>query len=118
MKDQEVKRFSEISIKVGLDGQNMPIRMEWSASDMHQGGVTEPCKAMALALFDETSKDTLRIDLWTKDLQVMEMDRFMYQILQSLGSTYLRATQNKELAEDIGRFAHYFGERTEIIPKK
>jgi gliding motility-associated protein GldC len=113
----EVQKKSEITIKVGLDGQNMPIQMEWAATDMNQSSEAQPCKAMALALFDESSRDTLRIDLWTKDLQVMEMDRFMYQILQSLGATYLRATQNKELAEDIGRFAHYFGERTEIVPK-
>lgn len=118
MKDEIVRRTSEITIRVGLDESNTPVRMEWKASDMHADNATEPCKAMALALFDEASRDTLRIDLWTKDMQVMEMDRFVYQILQSLGSTYLRATQNKELAEDIGRFAHYFGERTEIIPKK
>ncbi len=118
MQDNEVTKISEISIKVGLDAQNMPIRIEWSATDMQQGSTTEPCKAMSLALFDEKSRDTLRIDLWTKNLQVIEMDRFMYQILQSLGSTYLRATQNKELAEDIARFAHYFGERTEIIARK
>jgi gliding motility-associated protein GldC len=114
----DVKKVSEIKIKVGLNDQNMPIQMEWMATDMNQDSSAQPCKAMALALFDETSRDTLRIDLWTKDLQVMEMDRFMYQILQSLGSTYLRATQNKELAEDIARFAHYFGERTEIVPTK
>jgi gliding motility-associated protein GldC len=115
--DPLVKKISEITIKVGLDAQNMPIKMEWAATDMYQDSSTQPCKAMALAIFDEATKDTLRIDLWTKDMQVAEMDRFMYQLLQSLGSTYLRATQNKELAEDLARFAHYFGERTEIIPR-
>jgi gliding motility-associated protein GldC len=118
MKDQEVVKVSEIAIKVGLDATQTPIRIEWAATDMSENSKNQPCKAIALALFDEASRDTLRIDLWTKDLQVMEMDRFMYQILQSLGGTYLRATQNKELAEDIARFAHYFGERTEIIPRK
>ncbi|HNG90361.1 MAG TPA: gliding motility protein GldC, partial [Saprospiraceae bacterium] len=61
---------------------------------------------------------TLRIDLWTKEMQVTEMDRFMYQILSSLSQTYLRATQNKALAEDMARFAHYFGQQTEIVPKE
>jgi hypothetical protein len=55
--------------------------------------------------------------LWTKELQVAEMDRFMYQVLQSLSQTYLKATNNKELAEDMARFAQYFGEKTEIVPK-
>lgn len=50
-------------------------------------------------------------------MQVLEMDRFMYQILRSLSQTYLKATQNKELAEEMAKFAHYFGEKTEIVPK-
>ncbi|MGI9160178.1 MAG: hypothetical protein ACR2K1_10550, partial [Saprospiraceae bacterium] len=72
----------------------------------------------AIALFDQEHRDTLRIDLWTKEMQVMEMDRFMYQMLRSLSQTYLRATQNKELAEEMAKFAHYFGEKTEILPKE
>ena len=53
----------------------------------------------------------------TKEMQVLEMDRFMYQLLRSLSATYLKATQNKELSEDIAKFAHYFGQQTEIVPK-
>jgi hypothetical protein len=50
-------------------------------------------------------------------MQVQEMDRFVYQTLRSLSQSYLRATQNKELAEEMAKFAHHFGEKTEIIPK-
>jgi hypothetical protein len=42
----------------------------------------------------------------------------MFKLLQSLSGTYLKATQNKEMAEDLARFAHYFGQKTEIIPKE
>jgi hypothetical protein len=51
-------------------------------------------------------------------MQVMEMDRFMYQMLRYLSQTYLRATQNKDMAEEMAKFAHYFGEKTEILPKE
>ncbi|HNM25718.1 MAG TPA: gliding motility protein GldC [Saprospiraceae bacterium] len=118
MESNEVVRTSNITIQVGLDAQNVPIRIDWAASDMHPSGNAEECKAMAIALFDKASRDTLRIDLWTKELQVVEMDRFMYQIIRSLSQTYLKATQNKELAEEMARFAHYFGEKTEIIAKE
>jgi gliding motility-associated protein GldC len=91
--------------------------MEWGASDRNAGQMDE-CKAMVVALFDKEHRDTLRIDLWTKEMQVMEMDRFMYQILRSLGDTYFRATQNKDLAEDLARFAQHFGEKTEILSNK
>lgn len=113
----EVAHTSEISIKVSLDAEKVPLKIEWAASDMHPAGTTEACKAMMIALFDEAHRDTLRIDLWTKEMQVIEMDRFVFQVLQSLSQTYLRATNNKEMAEDMARFAHYFGEKTEIMPK-
>lgn len=118
MESNEVVKKSNITIQVGLDAQNVPLRIEWAASDMHPAGQTEECKAMAIALFDKASRDTLRIDLWTKEMQVVEMDRFVYQILRSLSQTYLKATQNKDLAEEMARFAHYFGEKTEIVPKE
>ncbi|MBU6342374.1 MAG: gliding motility protein GldC [Bacteroidetes bacterium] len=116
MESNEIVKTSEITIRVGLDAAGVPTEMEWGASDRNNGA-TDPCKAMVLALFDREHRDTLRIDLWTKEMQVMEMDRFMYQILRSLSQTYLNATQNKNLAEDMARFAHYFGEQTEVIPK-
>ncbi len=113
-----IAHTSEIKIKVGLDAEKVPVRIDWSASDMHPEGVTEECKAMMIALFDEAHKDTLRIDLWTKDMQVIEMDRFVYRVLQSLSETYLRATNNRQMAEHMAQFAHYFGQETEVVPKE
>jgi len=46
------------------------------------------------------------------------MDRFVYQALKSMGDTYHKATNNTKLANDIQRFAQYFGEETEIIKKE
>lgn len=117
MDNKEIVKVSDITLRVGLDQERIPVKIEWAATDMHAPGQMDECKAMSLALFDKNSRDTLRIDLWTNEMQVQEMDRFVYQVLRSLGQTYLRATNNKELAEDIARFAHYFGEKTEIIPK-
>lgn len=116
MESNEITKTSDITLRVGLNAENVPMKIEWSASDRNDGQLEE-CKAMAVALFDKEHRDTLRIDLWTKEMQVVEMDRFVYQILRSLGQTYLRATQNKDLAEDLAKFAHYFGEKTEIVPK-
>lgn len=113
----EIAKSSDITIRVGLDAERVPAKIEWSASDNNNGQLDE-CKAMVLALFDKDHRDTLRIDLWTKEMQTLEMDRFMYQILRSLSQTYFRATQNKELSEEMARFAQYFGEKTEIIPKE
>lgn len=114
--DQPVKH-SSIEIKVGLNEENIPVQIEWDAEDNpdHQGA--RECKAMLIALFDKETKDTLKIDLWTREMQVMEMDRFFYQTLRAMADTYFRATQNARLATDLQRFVQYFGEETEILPK-
>lgn len=111
-----VKKSSEIKVRIGLDDKNVPVRMDWGADDAN-GGEMQECKAMLLSIFDKKNQDTLKIDLWTTEMQVQEMDRFFYQTLRGLADTYFRATQNKELAADMQRFMQYFGEKTEILPK-
>jgi gliding motility-associated protein GldC len=118
MDNNTIAHTSDIKIRVGLNAEKVPVKIEWATSDMHSEGQMEACKAMAIALFDEAHRDTLRIDLWTTDMQVAEMDRFMFQTLRSLSETYLKATNNREMAEQMAQFAHYFGEKTEIIPKE
>ena len=116
-KDAVVKK-SRITIDVGLDGRNMPVSMKWAASDNPAGQQPQDAKAMLLALFDERTKETLKIDLWTKEMQVVEMDRMFYQTLRGLADTYFRATQNKELANQMQQFVFYFGQATGAIPKE
>ena len=118
MAKNAVNKKSRITIDVGLDAQNMPVEMRWTASDNPSGNTPQPCKAMLLALFDEKSKETLKIDLWTKEMQVIEMDRMFYQTLRGLADTYFRATQNKELANQMQQFVFYFGQATGAIPKE
>ena len=112
-----IAKTSTITVIVGLDEKNVPIKMEWKADE--GAPIPQVCKAMLLSLFDEESKDTLRIDLWTKEMQVIEMDRFFFQTLRGMADTYFKATQNAQLATDFQRFVQYFGEKTEIlIPPK
>lgn len=113
-----MSKTSQIKINVKLNDQNHPTDIEWQSNDNPSGEGLHSAKAMMLALFDKEYKDTFKIDLWTEELQVIEMDRFVYQALKSMGDTYFRATNNTKLANDIQRFAQYFGEETEIIKKE
>jgi len=101
---------STISVDIELDDQKMPIGI--SMKDPSQ---SVDCKAMMLAFFDKKTKDTLRIDLWTKEMQVLEMDKFFFESLRSMADTYVKATRNKELGNEIQKFVHYFGEKTGIV---
>lgn len=113
----EVKSKKDISITIGLGEDKMPLKMWWSASE--QKNLRQPeIKAMFLSMFDRDTKDTLKLDLWTKDFQTNEMDRFVYHTLRSLADSYFKATANKELANQMQQFAQYFGEKTEILVKE
>ncbi len=105
----------QIRINVTLDDKQVPEKITWEADD-NSTGLMET-KGLLLSFFDKASKETLKIDLWTKDMQVGEMDRLMFHTLRSLADTYYKATQNAQLAADLQRFVQYFGEKTEIIPK-
>lgn len=94
---------STIQLQVSLDDKKIPEDIRWSASE--QAGTTRQAKAFLLSLWDGQEKTALRIDLWTKNMMVDEMDDFFYQTFITLADTYQRATQHTELAEDIRTFA-------------
>lgn len=116
-KASEVKKTSEIKIKVGLNKDQVPVRIDWQAQEGPNAGKSSEAKAFLLSIFDKDSRDTLKMDLWTNDMQVNEMDRFFFQTLRAMADTYFKATQNQQLAVDMQRFVQYFGETTEILPK-
>lgn len=111
--ENTVQQEKSIEIKVGLDKEQTPVAIRWRAQDDPSG--EKEAKAMLVSFFDAENKDTLKIDLWTNEMQVIEMDRFLYQTLRGLADTYFKATQNADLATDMQRFVQYFGEKTGII---
>jgi len=62
---------TEITIKVKLDSNNIPEEIYWSAPD---GGMKdEQSKAILLSFWDSAKKETLKMDLWTKEMPIDEM---------------------------------------------
>jgi gliding motility-associated protein GldC len=118
MEKNTVARTSDITCRIGLDDKDVPVKIEWQAEDSNDASNFKECKAMLLSLFDKDYRDTYKIDLWTSELQVGEMDKFMYQTLKGLCDTYHNATKNTELANDFQKFIQYFGEKTELVPKE
>jgi hemerythrin len=56
----------------------------------------------------------MRIDLWTKDMQIDEMHTHFFQMLLSLSDTYQRATQNPFVKEAMREFCMDLGEKTKV----
>jgi len=103
---------SEIRIAVELDENRVPEKLMWSAQD---GGITrEEAKAMLLSIWDSNAQETLRIDLWTKDMPVDEMKKFFHQTLVAMSDTFQRATQDEKMADTMRDFCDYFAEKMEL----
>lgn len=93
----------------------MPETIEWSASD---GGVNHAqAKAMLLSVWDEKQGDTLRIDLWTKDMKADEMKRLVHQTLVALSDTLEKATDEKAAAQEMRTFARQMGEKMGLFKR-
>lgn len=115
MEDKIVKT-SKIEINVGLNENNLPIGMKWSADD---GGVkNENAKAVLLSLWDPANNNTMKIDLWTKEMSVEEMKQFMHQTLLSLSDTFERATGETKITEDLRDYCHHFADKMNILPEQ
>ena len=103
----------DISITVELDSENVPENIIWNATDKQDSDIAE-CRAMLLALWDANTKDTLKLDLWTKKMTVDEMKIFFHQTLVTMTDTFERSTNEDKMAGDMRDFCDYFAEKMEI----
>ena len=88
--------------------------MKWTAED---GGVeNSAAKAMMLALWDEKDQNTMRIDLWTKEMTVDEMKQFFHQTLITMADSFEKATGEHNIIEDLRDYCQHFADKMNILP--
>jgi len=104
-------KTSEINLTIQLDDQNIPEKISWNATDAEPG--KHESAAMLLAMWNPKEKTSMRIDLWTKEMTIPEMNIFFFQTLLGLTDTFERATQNKAGANDLRQFAKTFFEKVQ-----
>ena len=108
-------KTSEIKFTVKLDENNLPLSIDWEATD---GKERSKCKSVMIALWDEKEQNTLRIDLWTKEMNVDEMKQFFHQNLLSMADTFRRATGEEKIVGDLKDFCEHFAEKMQLIKAK
>ena len=91
-----------ITFDIDLDESNLPENITWQASD-NTNQESQPCKSIMISIWDHLNNDTLRIDLWTKDMKVDDMDKHFFQTLLTLSETYQKATGN-QITEEMNAF--------------
>ena len=98
-----------------LDQNKIPEKLHWSAQD---GGVSnQQAKAMLLSVWDAQAKESMRIDLWTKDMPLDEMKIFFHQTLSAMADTFNRATNDEKMTATMKDFCDYFAEKLELKKK-
>ena len=103
---------SKITLEVTLDENRVPEALNWTAED---GGINrEEAKAMLLSVWDSKNKESLKIDLWTKDMPVDEMKIFFHQTLVAMSDTYLKATQDEKMTATMKDFCEYFADKLQL----
>lgn len=106
------KYNSKIELLVQLDENKIPEKLKWSAED---GGIeNEETKAIFLSVWDSKKRESLRVDLWTKDMPVDEMKIFFHQTLVTMSDTFLRSTQDEKMSATMKDFCDYFAEKLDI----
>ncbi len=106
---------STIKIDVALDENRIPEKLKWTAKD---GGISdEEAKAFFLSVWDHKTKETLCINLWTKDMPIDEMKVFFHQMLVAMSDSFYRATQDEKMTKTMKDFCDYFAEKLELKKK-
>lgn len=116
-----IMKKAEIKLQIELDETNVPNTITWSSNDGESSDEL-PAKAMFLALWDSAYKNSMRIDLWTKDMPYDEMKRFFYETLQTLGDSFLRSSGGDPMAEkviaDLRDYCAHFADKMEVLEQQ
>ena len=103
---------SDIKLSVTTDENQVPETITWEASAEQ---IKSSAKAFMLSVWDEKEENTLRIDLWNKEMTIDEMKKFFHQSLLTMADTFERATNEGEMAEDLRHFSHYFAQQMKLV---
>jgi gliding motility-associated protein GldC len=110
-----MSKKSEIKINVEVNENNLPIEMKWTAED---GKIeNQPASAFLLSIWDPAEKNTMKIDLWTKEMTIEEMKQFFHQSLLTMADTFEKATGEHLMSEDLRDYCYHFAEKMNILPE-
>ena len=107
---------STLKFDLELDENNVPKKIIMNSSDNQDDNIL--LKSVIIAAWDEKTKETLRVDLWTKDMMVNEMFIMYHQTLMSMADTLSKSTGHDKLAGALRDYCNFFAQETKIIESK
>ena len=107
---------SKLTFDLELDDNNVPKKIIMNSSDNQAEDVL--LKSLMIAAWDQKTKETLIVPLWTKDMMVNEMFIMYHQTLMSMANTLSKSTGLNKLAGALRDYCKFFAEETKIIESK
>tara|TARA_B100000902_G_scaffold291578_1_gene277932 strand:+ start:4345 stop:4668 length:324 start_codon:yes stop_codon:yes gene_type:complete len=101
-----------IILEVELDENKLPVDIEMQTNNEDKVKVI---KALMFSAWQAEKKETLRVDLWTKDMPVNDMFIMNHQTLIGMANSLERATGNTEIAEGLRDYCAWFAKKTNIL---
>jgi len=98
---------SKILLEVELDKDSIPEKITWEADQKDTPGPSET-SAFSLALWDTEQKNSLRIDLWNKEMPVDEMKRFYVDCVGGMAQSILNSTGDEFMAGELNALCDKF----------
>ena len=109
-----MSKKSEINFTIEMDENNVPEKIKWDAEGSDKGK-NNISKSIMLALWDQDENNTLRIDLWTKEMMVDEMKKFTCQNIITMADSFERATGENAIAEEMREFGKDIAVRLGVL---
>jgi len=101
-----------LKFEVELDENHLPTNIKMAATG---GGADEDnIKSLMISAWAAKTKETLRIDLWTKDMPVNEMFIMYHQTMMGMAVSLEKATGHDKLAGALRDYCEFFAEQTKI----
>ena len=102
-----------LKFEVTLDENNLPEGIDMLGDEVDDSSLN--FKALMIAAWDSKKKETLRVDIWTKDMPVNDMFILYHQNMMGMATSLEKSTGEGKLAEGLRDYCAFFAEKTKIL---
>ena len=102
-----------LKFNIEIDENHLPLTISMESKDVDEKNI----KALMISAWESNKKETLRVDLWTKDMPINEMFVMFHQTMMGMASSLERSTGHNRLAGALRDYCEFFAEETKIRDK-
>ena len=102
-----------LKFEVELDENNLPNSIKMLEDQENNSAIY--LKALMIAAWDAKRKETLRVDIWTKDMPVNDMFILYHQNMMGMATSLEKSTGQDKLAQALRDYCDFFAKQTKIL---